>query len=192
MSIMNSLEWRAKQLENRLLGGSSGIHSLDSDLRPSVSDQLQQLAALYKSFLDTQEGQKYARYRELYEKHKRLLAELDGPETQVSDSAKAELVLAYEEDLVKHLEDMKTMAEKADKVLDSKAWPDLTTYRERLDKLETITREQHLQATKLDKRTEELIDIYNNIITSFKSNTVIWNQKLEAYEDVDKKMDEDE
>lgn len=190
---MNSLEWRAKKLENRIIGGAGcRTHSYEaSGQETPICDQLKRISKLYQNFVDAN-GEKYSRFLKLYQNHKRLLDELDSPAPQVSDAAKAELVLAYENDLVGHLESVKHMADKADKVLDESKWPDLTRFQERLMQLETITRDQHLQSVNLDQRTEELIEIYNEIITKFKSNTVIWNQKLEAHENEDRKMDEDE
>ena len=105
--------------------------------------------------------------------------------------AKAELVLAYEEDLKQHLEAVQAINDKADRVLDVKAWPDFRDYTEKLSKLETITKEQQLQSIQIDKRTEELIEVYNEIITSFRNNIGIWNQKLDVYENEIRNEDED-
>lgn len=191
---MESLEWRVKKLENKIAGARSGPPFCNTeryqDSRP-ICDQLNHVSKLYKNFTETS-GERYSRFKELYEKHQKLLRDVEAPTAQVSDASKAELVLAYENDLVNHLESVKLMAEKADQVLDETKWPDLSKYRERLEKLETITRDQHLQSVNLDQRTEELIEIYNDIITAFKSNTVIWDQKLEAHENEERKMDEDE
>lgn len=194
---MNSLEWRIKKLENQIIGPTNGASHLDkvvehsSNGQESICDQLKRVAKLYQSYIES-EGQRYARFVELYEKHKNLLGELGSNGDEVSEATKTDLLLAYEDDLIKHLEAVKGMAEKADKVLNVEAWPDSSGYRERLEKLETVTKEQHFQTVALDKQTEELIDIYNDIIGSFKSNTVIWNQKLEAHESEERKLDDDE
>lgn len=195
---MNSLEWRVKKLENKILGsqanrlaGNAHLNQLNNQQDESISDQLNKIAKCYKGFIDT-DGEKYTKFVELYERHKNLLNELDKTNDDVSETAKAELVLAYEEDLIRHLEALRVMAEKADRVLNVDKWPDLSGYKQQLDKLEKITKEQHLQSMAIDKKTEELIEIYNDIIGSFKSNTVLWNNKLEAFENEEKKLDEDE
>lgn len=176
--IMESLEWRTKQLENRIL--SSTILPSDG---ATICDRLVEVAKLYKKF--TQEyGDLHTKFKNLYKSIADTSTSLD-----IDDDSKANLVLLYEDDLIKHFELLKMISEKADKILDIKQWPD--TSRVDLSNLETITRSQHLESVVLDKQLEELIDIYNDIISSFKDNTVIWNQKLEAYENEDKPADED-
>lgn len=177
-SKMESLEWRTKQLENKIV--SSNILSEDG---PTICDRLVEVAQMYKKF--TQEyGDLHIKFKNLYKSIGDISTSLD-----IDDDSKASLVLLYEDDLIKHFEMLKTISEKADKILDIKQWPD--TSRVDLSNLETITRSQHLETVVLDKQLEELIDIYNDIISSFKENTIIWNQKLEAYENEDKLADED-
>jgi hypothetical protein len=174
--MMESHDWRAKQLEHKLPG-------------PIDLDQLIQVAKVYRDFIDTN-GERYANFLKLYEEYKN--AAYNQTNDQISDATKAELVLAYEDDLVRHLENVRTLTEKADKVLDVKRWPDLSGFQERIEKLATITRDQHLQSVTLDSQTEELIEVYNDIINSFKRNAVLWNQKLEAYEMEDPVHDDSE
>lgn len=175
---MESLEWRTKQLENRILS---------SDLTPTdgatVCEQLAEVAKLYKRFMQ-EHGEIFERFKDAYKNISDMATNME-----VEDDSKANLVLLYEEDLIKHFEMLKTIGEKSEKVLDIKQWPD--TSRINLSKLETITRSQHLESAVLDRQLEELIDIYNDIISSFKDNTVIWNQKLEAYENEERPADED-
>lgn len=190
---MNSLEWRVKRLENTVLGQTGRLaHFGQFADQDTICDQLTRVASYYKNF-NNSHGDKYAKFVTLYHKYRHLLGQLEtNSDNDVSETAKAELVLAYENELVQHLEAVKSMANKGDKVLNVERWPDLSGYKERLDKLEQITKEQHLQSVALDRETESLIEIYNDTIGSFKSNMVIWNQKLEAYENEERKLDEDE
>lgn len=174
--MMESLAWRAKQLEDKLPG-------------PINLDQLIQVAKAYRVFIDANE-EKYQNFLELKGKLDEISHNLSNDGISVLTTA--ELVLAYEDDLVRHLENVKTLVERADHVLDVTKWPDLSGFEKRLEKLETITRDQHLQAMTLDSKTEELIEVYNDIISSFKRNAVTWNQTLEAHEMEEKKLDEDE
>lgn len=176
--IMNSLEWRARKLEDKIFG-SQGF----DPQREIVSEQLIQAAKLYKNFV----GDDYLKFLDLYKKSK----ELEKSNNEIGEAAKAELVLSYSDDLTRYLESLKTMTEKADKVLDIKNWPDFSGYTERLNKLQAITREQHLKSMALDKRTEELIEVYNRIITAFRNNISIWNQRLDACENQERNEDED-
>lgn len=166
---MNSLDWRIKKLEAKVIGKLGPLHDQQSPL-----DQLEDIAKHYASCVEGPH-RSFPRFLELYNKHKRLLVATDS-----LDSKKA-IVLAYERELLSYMHDLKTMAEKADKVLDVQNWPDITEYKERIDKLQKIVKEQHLQSTIIDKRTEELIEIYNDIIGSFKRNIEIWDEKLEAH-----------
>lgn len=184
---MNSLEWRVKKLENKILGQSGSAH-VDRILglgshQENILTQLDSIAKAYKNFMDIY-GKNYERFVELYEKNKTLLND-----TQ-SETSKVELVLAYEEDLTNHMKDLELLVNKADQVLNVEKWPD--TSRLKLEELQRKTREQHLQSIKIDQRTEELINIYTDIIGSFKSNMSLWNDKLEHYAELDKKLDDDD
>lgn len=191
---MNSLEWRTKKLENKILGEGAGLAQVERILsqsvdQPTIYEQLNTVARHYRNFID-HSGPVYERFVELHEKYQSLAKEFD---TSNSDlTAKADLVLAYEEDLIKYTQDIKSMAEKADRVLNFDNWPDLISVQDRVDNLQKITKEQHLQSVVLDRRTEELIELYNEIISSFKNNMTTWNQKLEAYENQEKRPEEDE
>lgn len=174
---MNSLEWRVKKLEDKISGHAGDVAQAElllgqADIHGSIFNQLNTVAKHYKSF----SGPQFDRFFELYDSYSGLLESSDDGD----DKAKAELILAYEEEIVKYANDIKLMATKADEVLNIEKWPDLTNFQDRLDKLEKITKEQHIQSSKLDKSTEELIEIYNNIIESLKSNMAIWDQRLEA------------
>lgn len=194
---MNSLEWRVKKLENKIIGQTNNLVHVDRILcrqpgvaQDSILEQLESIAKRYKSFLDSSNGPNYIKFVQLYDKYKALLSELDTrQDTDVA--SKAELVLAYEDELRRYMENTKTMAETADRVLNVDKWPDMNGFQERLDKLQTITKEQHIQSAAIDKRTEELIELYNEIIVSFKRNSALWNQKLEAYENEETEPDED-
>lgn len=175
-NIINSFEWRLKKLENAIVGQQSEI-DLSNNRAKSVFDHLVEVAKLYKSFMST-DGKNYSRFQELM-KNKNLWEELD---SDISDRAKAEIVLAYEDDLIKYFDSLKSVSDRADRVLNTDVWPDVNCVKGRIEKLETIIKEQHLQSVAIDKQTEELINIYNDIISSFKANTVRWNEKLEAYE----------
>lgn len=166
---MNSLDWRIKKLEAQIVGRTV----LSQDQQP-ILEQLENIAKHYASCIEGSH-QTFPKFQELYNKHKQLLVG-----TESLDAKKA-IVLAYEKELVDYMQDLKTLAEKADKVLDVQNWPDMTLYKERVDKLQKIVREQHIQSTIIDKRTEELIEIYNDIIGSFKRNIETWDQKLEAH-----------
>jgi len=191
---MESLEWRVKKLENTILGAQAGGPHFDrltrtSDDQPPILDQLNVIAKHYRSHLDGS-GKDYARFVELYDKYRGLTGELvdNSPESR---AAKVELILAYEDELLKYMGDLKDMAEKADRVLAVEKWPDLGGLEGRLGKLSTINRDQHVQSVALNQRTEELIEIYNEIIGSFKSNISTWNQVLESHENEEKRQDED-
>lgn len=175
---MNSFEWRLKKLEDRICGPSHLDRSQD---QKPLFDQLNSIATHYKNFIDN-EDKNYTRFVELYGIHKDLLSKPDNASDMDCDTSKAELVLAYEADLKRFFNDTKLMAEKADKVLNIENWPDLSGYQDRLANLQTITKEQHLKSTVLDKKTEESIEIYNDIIGAFKRNMLIWEQKLEEKE----------
>lgn len=175
---MESLEWRTKQLEDRILSAKLASHD-----EACICEKLAEVAKLYKRFMQ-EHGESFTRFKEAYKNMSDATTALE-----VGQDSKANLVLLYEDDLIKHFEMLKAIAEKSEKVLDVKQWTD--TSRVDLSRLETITRSQHLESVVLDKQLEELIDIYNDIISSFKDNTVIWNQKLEAHESEEKSADED-
>lgn len=188
---MNSLEWRVKKLENLIFGKTAGAAHVDRILsqssdQASIQDQLNSVAKHYANFINNCDN--YSKFRELYSKYSSLALD-----TNDGDAAsKAELVLAYEDDIHKYMQDLKSMADKADRVLDIKSWPDLSGYKQRIDKLQQITKEQHLQSLSVDDKTEDIIQIYNDIIGSFKSNMNIWNQKLEDLEAAEQERNNDE
>lgn len=191
---MNSLEWRVKRIENQILGKLGGVAHIDRIINQSVDqdsilDQLNYVATEYKKFIEGPGGN-YSRFVELRAKHKDLLNQLVDT-NNADETSKAELVLAYEEDLTKYMTDLKIMSEKAELVLKEERWPDLREAVGKLDKLQKINKEQHIQMLTIDKKTEDLIEIYNEILVSFKSNMVLWNQKLQAYENDDKKSDDE-
>lgn len=161
----------------------------------SMIEQLDQVAKLYKSFLNNNGGQ-YLKFITLYKKNKELLSKIESERNaDIGESAKAELVLADEGDVRNRLEsanaNMREMSELADKVLNESKWPDLNEYRERLNKLTTITPNQLSQSKSLDERTGELIEMYNNIISTFKKNMYEWDKRLESYENRDRDEDAD-
>lgn len=188
---MNSLEWRIKRLEENILGQAPSLAHFDRmhpNSQNSLLDQLNVVAQRYQNFLDTS-GKNYPKFMELYERHKDLSVELeysfDGSET-----SKAELVLAYEEDLLKFMHDIKTMAEKAENVLNDKNWPDLSCFEHKLEKLKNSINTQERESAVLDRRLEELISIYKELLDLLQNNTEIWNRKLESYENEDRDLDE--
>lgn len=168
---MDSLEWRLKKLEERLLGQS--IPPEDN-----ILDNLNSIAEHHKSFMDG-EAQTYDRFVELYSKHKQQAdhSAYVGP-SGASASSKAELVLAYEDDISKYLNNIKTLAEKAETVLDGHEWPDLRQYEAKLENLKTISKEQFAENKKIDEKTEELIQLYNDLISTFKRNMIRWDGAL--------------
>lgn len=189
---MDSLEWRLRKVENRILGELSSVTHVDRIIdqsidRDSILDQLNNISKEYKNFID-EHGDNYFRFIELRKKHEDLLSKLMVMD-DTDETSKAELVLAYEEDIIKYMSDLKIMAEKADLVLKEERWPDLSKVSSRLDKIQKINREQHIQSDIVDKKTEDLIEIYNEILGSFKSNMVLWNQRIEAYENEDRESD---
>lgn len=189
---MNSLEWRVKKLEDKILGLNGGLsqvdriltHSADQD---SIHDQLYVIAKQYKNYID-QGGHNYAKFIELYQKCKNSLIDTSDA-TDVDYNSKTELILAYEDELVKYFSNVKLLAENADKILDINKWPDLQLDK-RLDKLQQINKQQLSQSVTLEKRTEELLDIYNGILTDFKFKQSKWNETLEKHEAQEKHMDE--
>lgn len=193
-SKMNSLEWRIKRLEEQILGKLRGAAHIDRIINQSIDrdtivDQLNNVATEYKNFIESPE-QNYARFVELKTKHRDLLNKLVD-DNDTDENSKAELVLAYEDDLTKYMEDLKIMAQKSELVLKEENWPDLRGAMGKLEKLQAINKEQHVQSVSLDKKTEDLIQIYNEILLSFKNNMVLWNQRIEAYENEDKKLDDE-
>lgn len=177
------------------MGKLGGVSHLDRIISQSVDrepilDLLNDIGAEYKNFTDGP-GQNYLKFVELKSKHKDLLDKLADTSNETDDTSKADLVLAYEDDLTKYMNDLEIMAKKADLVLKDENWPDLSSVSKKLDKLQEINKEQHVQSVAMDRRTEELIGIYNEILTSFKSNMVLWNQKIEAYENEDKRLDDE-
>lgn len=179
---MNSLEWRVKKLEDRILGQDR------TEAKEPLLQQFTTIANQYKEFIDSP-GNNYSRFLELYNIHKDILSNLSKT-TDTSDTFKAELILAYHDELVNHLQNTEKLAQKADQVLDISKWPDLSSHQEKLDKLQTITKEQHLQSNVIDQKTEYLIELYNDIIGKFRSNMAIWNDRLEAYENEEKKSED--
>lgn len=179
---MNSLEWRIKRLEENILGHAP------SQAQDSILEQFNIIAQHYNNFLGTS-GKNYSKFRELYDKHKDLSVELeysfDG-----SEASKAELVLAYEEDLLKFMHDIKTMAEKAKSVLDDKNWPDLSNFDKKLEKLKKSVITQERESIILDRRVEKLVRIYKEVLDLLQNNTEIWNSKLESYENEEREPDE--
>lgn len=191
---MDSLEWRIKRIENQIIGKLGGIAHVDRIISQSVDrdpilDQLNNVATEYKNFTESP-GQNYSRFFELKTKHKDLLNKLVDS-NDPDETSKADLVLAYEDDLTKYMNDLTIMAKKAELVLKEENWPDISKVSGKLDKLRAINKEQHVESVAIDKRTEDLIEIYNEILLSFKSNMVLWNQKIEAYENEDKKLDDE-
>lgn len=191
---MDSLEWRIKRIENQIIGKLGGVAHIDRIISQSVDrdpilDQLNNVATEYKNFTEDP-GQNYSRFLELKSKHKDLLNKLVDS-NDPDETSKADLVLAYEDDLTKYMNDLKIMGKKAELVLKEENWPDLSKVFAKLDKMQAINKEQHVESVAIDKRTEDLIEIYNEILLSFKSNMVIWNQKIEAYENEDEKQDDE-
>lgn len=173
-TTMNSLEWRAKKLEQTIVGPAAVLSHIEQFRHhQTILSQLDAIAQHYASSLNDAH-QIYPKYVQLYQKHKSLVNETDSLE------AKKAIVLAYEAELQEYMQDLNTMADKADKVLRIEAWPDMSLYKERVDKLQQITRDQHIESNLIDKRTGELIEIYNDIISSFKKNISTWDQKLNA------------
>lgn len=169
---MNSLEWRLKKLEERLVGN----HHQGAQ-QGNIFDQLKSIADHHKSFIES-EDQNYARFVELYSKHRELADSANVANNATSISSRADLVLAYEDDLTSYMKNLKKLAEKADSVLDTQRQPDLSEYDDRLSKLKTITKEQLLESKKVDEKTEELIQVYNDLIGAFKKNMVTWDSSL--------------
>lgn len=191
---MNSLEWRLKKIENKLLGSNSSVSHIDRVLSQSndqntIYNQFIEVSKHYKQHLSTDGS--YTRFMELYSKFKHLMNE-NKINNECDQMSKAELVLAYEDDLKRHFQNMETMTQKADQVLDINKWPELVEYQEKLDKIQKINLEQLRQSQDVDDKTEKLIEVYNDIISSFKSNMIIWNNKLEAYENEEKKTNSDD
>lgn len=169
---MNSLEWRLKKLEDRLLG------QMMNPPEDGIFDQLNSIAEQHKSFIDS-EDQTYSRFIELYSKHtQQAEASATTGSSGASASSRAELVLAYEDDLTKYLNNIKTLAEKADKILDGHNWPDLSIYEAKLAELRTIHKDQFVESQKIDSKTEELIQVYNDLIGAFKRNMIAWDSAL--------------
>lgn len=170
---MNSFEWRLKQLEEKILAKQD--HRSIYDQGP-ICDQLLEVAKKFQVH-----GNKYKKFLDQYNEFKNQALEDD-----IDTVSKAELVLSYENDLVRYFENLKSMADKADKVLDIEKWPDLLGYEAKLQKLQTITSKQAEESKLLDQRIEKLIEIYNDIITTFKYNMSIWNNSIEAHENAER------
>lgn len=184
---MNSLEWRIKRLEDQILGKHDRLQTTNHN---SIFDQLSVVAQQYQNFSETT-GNNYFKFQELYNKYKDSLSHLNSL-FECNEMTKAELVLAYEEDLVKYMSDIKLITEKAGKVLDDKRWPDLTPFEEKLEKLKNTTFAQEQECAVLDKRLGEIVKIYKEVLDLLQSNTVTWNNRLEAYECADRDSEEDE
>lgn len=188
---MNSLEWRLKKLEDRVLGNGSNQRTPTSHIDTTnelpekpIYDQIDGLAKHFKNFVDN-ECTNYQRFVDLYDKHANNINELS------SDRSKAELVMAYEEELTDYLNKTKQMSEQADRVLNIDQWPDLSGYDKRLEKLDASTSEQLQQTKKLEDKTKELAKVYDKTIETFKNNQrYIWEPKLEAYENEERPPEE--
>lgn len=177
---MDPLDWRAKKLEDLVIGQTPVDQVLSKSADTPIVDQFNAVAKQFRDWHDASEArQRLLKYR--------FPAELE----PTDESAKVELVLAHEEELIQQSQKLKLLAEKAETVLDEQRWPDLKGLPERVNQLQEITKEQNIGSNLIDRKTEELIEIYNDIIGSFKSNIVIWNQKLEAFE-AERKQPKDE
>lgn len=179
---MNSLEWRVKRLEAKLLGQISGLPIISE--QESILSRLHLIANYYRAYTD-EHGEQFQKFREKYDKSKSVLGDNDV-------GLKQDMVLSKQDELIKYMEEDKFMAEKADKVLDSQNWPDVNQFKARLEKLQTITKQQYSESMKLDKRTEELIEVYNEILKECKSNIATWDSRLQAYEEEERNNDPDE
>lgn len=181
-SIMNSLEWRVKRLEARVLGQISGLPIITD--QESILSRLHVIANYFRAYTD-ENGEQFQKFQEKYDKSKHVLSDSDV-------DLKQDLVLSRKNELIKSMQEDKYMAEKADQILDSQKWPDVNQFKDRLDKLQTITKQQYSESVKLDKRTEELIEVYNEILQECKINISTWNSRLQAYEEEDRNPDSDQ
>lgn len=171
-----------KKLEAKILGRTSGLPIIND--QESALNRLHLIANYYRTYSD-ENGEQFLKFKEKYDKSKHVLNDND-------ISLKQDLVLSKRDDLIRYMQEDKFMAEKADRVLDTQKWPDVNQFKDRLDKLQTITKQQYSESMKLDRKTEELIDVYNEILRECKINIATWNSKLQAYEEEDKDQDPDE
>lgn len=169
---MNSLEWRIKQLEDRVSGQCTG--------HATIYNQLNDVA---KAYLDhTSQSEEYNIFESKYK---------GAQSTPTLDTTKIELVLDHQADLKNHLESSKAMADKAEKVLSIENWPDLSSYQDRIKSLQTSIAKYDKEASQIDKKTEEYIQLFYDLKQSMKSNMINWNERLELFAQKDNKSDED-
>lgn len=193
---MESLEWRVKKLENKILGQTASVAYLDrlmsqDNEQESICDQLSSVAKLYRSYLDNA-GKNYLNFVESYGSAKKLLGEL-GDSHESSSASKVELVLAYEEDLVKYMKNLKSMAERANHVLNIERWPNLNGLTERLNKLEqNLMGHTDPEAEKIDQEVFERIMLYKKNLDTLRGLEITWNKRLEHYENAERDTEEDD
>lgn len=171
---MNSLEWRVKKLEERILGQKG--FNLDKE---SILNQLINVTKSYNKFLEVS-GESYLRYKNL-------------PKHDLVDTSQgsAELVLMYEDELNKYMQDLKQMAEKSENVLKVEKWPNLVGLEDKLNNLIKSTQSQWNQVEDQDQELWEVIKLYKKNLDTLKDLEKGWNERLEAYEGEDRK-DKDE
>lgn len=172
---MNSLEWRVKKLERLILGSNL-------DTTP-ILDQLIVVAKNYNNYLNNAD-QNYTKFNTLY---KNLPAELEP-----TSPSTIELIMAYEEDILRYVQDIKTMVDKADSVLKVEKWPSLRGVEEKLGKLEKLTSAEMDEADEQDQVLWERIKLYKKNMDTLKHLEKIWNEKLEAYENAEKRPQDDD
>lgn len=184
-----------KKLENKIFGQTAGTAYVDrlinqANKQESICDQLYSVAKSYNDYINDA-GKSYPRFIELYNMSKDLLVQLENA-YEGTESAKAELVLSYEEDLLKYLQNIKLMAEKSEHVLNIEEWPDLSSFQEKLEKLKKLVAVQKEQSDVMDNELWERIIVYKKNLDAIHNLEDTWNKRLEEYENADKEPEEDE
>lgn len=184
--VLQSLAWRLKKLEDRLVAAK--LPSQNQSNQQSLIDRLSEIAKNYKTFLSLNPD--FDKFATLHAKHKSALEDFSSHSDQSTDT-KIDIILSYEEELIDYMNNSKKMAELANQVLDQNKWPDMTKYKEQLDKIATVTVDQQRQLNAIDSTTRDYLELYNETIETIKRKIVIWDEKIRSLEEMDKDEDKD-
>lgn len=184
---MDSLEWRVKKLENRLIGIDNKFSHVQA--KSSITDNLNEVAKLYLDH--NSQSEKYNKFYSQYKQCKSTLLDADSNLSSTGLKSQIELVLGHRGELEEHMKAASLMHDKAEKVLNSDNWIDLNPTLKKLSQIQEINEQQLAKSMEIDDKTGEYIKIYNDIIKSFKHNMVVWSDRLDYYESQKKSADED-
>ena len=182
MEAISALERRLDSLEKAIFGNSHNNNR--NECESSAVDQLLQLARIQGNAVD----QKGDRIAPLLRRCPEIDAYLDPrfAEDQMATSVKTDLILAQEEKIKKTAE-MLTKISQAEKVLNGKAFNDVSDFEAKLNCVTMNAVEQERKFAGLERETVELIAEYNEIMDTISQSFLACDKKLTQLEEQSKK-----